>query len=126
MVVSMSKWDGTVGKYYYCKVVDAIVKNYQTWNEPRETNTKILLKLLDWFAWQLKNVDGFPDLVYQLEKEKNSSNYFYSEKCNIERRLEGLNEHIASLKIIHEAEIIRLKDIIQAKQIQLDKLLETK
>lgn len=118
--------DGTVFKYYYSKVVDTIEKIYWWQDTNKDRNTKILIKLVKWYYWELEHRDNLPDLIAKIEDEKQTTKYVRDQLNIFTNENDTLKNHIVETKKKHEEEIIRLKDLVQAKQVQIDKFLEQK
>lgn len=82
-------------------------------------------KLWKMYGWWIENGFDF-DILRDLENTKKQVKTLEREKKSFFNEYAKVKDKIDSIRLEHEEEIIRLKDIIQAKQVQIDKLLEGK
>lgn len=88
-----------------------------------------LNKLWDYYYFEIVNTFlDMPKLVDTIElarsRNKVLSEQLWGEESKNKEKVSRYREQHREQQLTHEAEIIRLKDIIQAKQVQIDKLLE--
>lgn len=73
--------------------------------------------------WNIVNGYDIYDFETAMEQIKKDKDRYYENQSQVLEKLNTKDREISLLKSMHESEIIRLKDIIQAKQVQLDKLI---
>lgn len=99
-----------------------IVRKYDYWNSySMQEILKYCKALFESFKWAVETNNL--DLIHEINIIRNRYNTVDKENSNFLNEIHKMNFQITSIESTHEAEIIRLKDIIQAKQVQIDKLL---
>lgn len=91
-----------------------------------ERIVKAMEQITEWYQWELAVGRDIPETVQIIEKLKETNKYYKDCIQKHNRIKENFQFELSVSTQKHEAEIIRLKDIIQAKQVQIDKLLENK
>ena len=103
-----------------------IIRSSDSWNSYSISDIyDYCRKLWYSFDWYIKN--GYDlDILNKLKYADNDRIRSQKEKSELRKELHTCEQQLAQALLKHEEEIIRLKDLVQAKQVQIDKLLEGK